>query len=131
MSKEYVRKITCKLITELSEESAVFGGTVKSSTVVDSPYGASIKYKGEFYLRVGSIDYIANSAFLPPVADAMVSDAMSQAGDNNEVDVLFKIVKKEAKNPIGYEWSIELLYKGDVESRLDKMLKMAKVEDIL
>ena len=131
MSKEYVRKITVKLITEVDENEAIFGGTVKRSKIVNSTYGDSVKYFGEFYMRVGTIDYIANSAFLPPVGEAMVSDALSQAGEAQEVDVLFKIVKKDAQNPVGYEWSVELLYQGNVDSRLDKMLKLAGIEDVV
>ena len=129
IKKEYVKKITPKLIRESEFDEGILGGTITSFAVQETTLGESIKFSGEFILRVGEKDYIASTAFMPAVGEALMMDAYSSVSREDakaSVEVLFKIWKTDCssdESPIGYIWHVSPLFSEASENRLDRMLQ--------
>lgn len=107
-------------------------GRVSRTETVQGKFGKdSIKFKGTFLADSPAFGFVsAGQAFLPPVAENLVFDALQNAIAESGTNVEFALecyTRLDDKSSVGYTWEVKPL--GKVRTDSNRLLQLMQGED--
>lgn len=130
MSEDNIIKIadiTPKLLKKHGVTEAKVTGVVFSVKEIDTKYGVSHAFKGQFQMLIKDGDkdlkYRSKTAFLPrELAEQLVSQLINRKDQTQPVEFGTDINKVDADTAIGYKWDCNPFNMDEAENRLDALL---------
>ncbi len=120
----YISKITPKVLgINEADKSFVVAGYVGSTEVIQTTYGNSIKFRGDFSATVEGQDTVFESSVM--FAPAILEDYLSGHFDAAEAQVMFVVRVSTITDTTlksGYRYGLDILTEGS-ESPSEKLLR--------